>query len=164
MYAIDKQLYGKHNKNNGIYTANNFACRLLPNYRLRPRISHSKYTKSAQTRFNRYFSLTISFNTTGCFQITHIGISHIISNCHKINELDLSECFKIDDLAVSNLLQCTTLNILTLAECHKVLFSFTMTTNTTLKSLCLRHCLVNDDSVTKIITMCPELRILDLRL
>ncbi|PRP87161.1 hypothetical protein PROFUN_01423 [Planoprotostelium fungivorum] len=107
---------------------------------------------------------------TGCFMISRFGADALSRNCTTLSELELTECLSIDDSAIYSLLQSKSLNILTLADCHNVLFLFhdvsdfdrEKATNPNLKSLCLRHTRVTDESIQNITELCSDLRILDL--
>lgn len=95
----------------------------------------------------------------------------LVLQCKLLNEVDLTDCYSTDDRALYELLQCPTLTILTLAECYKVTWKFEnvenfnkqVAKNSTVKSLCMRHTLIDDNSVLTITELCDSLRILDLR-
>ena len=130
----------------------------------------------------------LKFRSKGCTQLTERGIDFITSGtlfffllsswihsvqkgCPVLNEVDFSECC-IGDSALYAIMKCKTITILTLADCNSITFCFQSVPdffrddpnlNRSLKSLCMRHTLITDESVKMIVELCPELRILDLR-
>eukprot|EP01117_Protostelium_nocturnum_P014419 TRINITY_DN5483_c0_g1_i1.p1 TRINITY_DN5483_c0_g1~~TRINITY_DN5483_c0_g1_i1.p1 ORF type:complete len:662 (-),score=186.84 TRINITY_DN5483_c0_g1_i1:29-2014(-) len=114
-------------------------------------------------------SLT-KLDLNGCNRMGSQGMKSLVQNCPNLNELDLSECYFIDDDAIYHLLQSKSLIILTLADCFRVKFTFEDVQNferekvekSPLKSLCMRHTFITDESVRMITQICSDLRILDL--